>query len=535
MNRDHEQNGNEEPDWTFEPETIVRAAWRRKGWLLAGLLFGLGASAAVSMVMPRAYQSTAQISILRKNPEAIPDNHPSPMDSIAPPSEVLRSPAIIENAIRSRSLDRLGIFAHVDDDLVVRIRTALTVVPTKVPVGQSNLFRLSYRDGDGEDCQTVLRAVLDSYRALLEEQHQAATGNAIELILREQEKVHKELAKQEADYLAFREDAPLFGKARDGLDLKQERLNSIQAKRSALLLQKVEVEGQLAAVEQAQKQGRGPDTVLVMLAEFSRRGEAAEPGSRPTTGLQEQLQTLLLEERRLLRLHGARHPEVRSVRERIDAARRLLLFPPAAWKAGFSAESGSQPTLEALVRAHLEVLRQRLEELKIAEEMLAATLQKEQDEARRLAAYEIRNETFQSNITLSRQLSEALVKRLNDSSLLKGAGGYHVEVVEPPSSARRVSPNYPVNLAVGAFLGFLAGLLLAVWADGRAERRRDQYLSEAKPPSVRLPDDAPSEPERLPQPGNSSSSEVPTSGLPGVPARLSRSVSHSEHNQRREG
>jgi hypothetical protein len=142
---------------------------RKQDWLFVGLLFGLGASAAVSRLLPSAYQSTAQISILRKYPEAIPDAHPAAMDSIAPPTEVLRSPAIIENAIRSGDLGLLGIFAHGDGDLMPRIRTALTVVPAKVPAGQGNLFRLSYRDGDGEDCQTVVRAVLDSYRAFLEE------------------------------------------------------------------------------------------------------------------------------------------------------------------------------------------------------------------------------------------------------------------------------------------------------------------------------------------------------------------------------
>jgi uncharacterized protein involved in exopolysaccharide biosynthesis len=498
MNRDRLQDGREEPDRMFQPETFTRAAWEHKGWLFVGLLFGLGTSAAVSKLLPSAFQSTAQISILRKYPEAIPDSHPAAMDSIAPPTEVLRSPAIIENAIRSGDLGALSIFAHGDGDLVVRIRTALTVVPAKVPPGQGNLFRLSYRDGDGEDCQTVLRAVLDSYRTFLEEQHQVAAGNAIELILREQEKVRKELARQESDYLAFREEAPLLGKARDGLELKQERLNSIQAKRSALLLQKVEVEGQLAAVEHARKAGRDPDTVLVMLTDFARRNEATEPGARTTPGMQEQLAPLLLEERRLLRLCGPRHPEVAAVRERIDTARRLLLLPPAAWKAAPSAESGSPPR-EDPVQTHVDVLRHRLEQLKIAEGLLAATFQKEQDEARRLAAYEIRNETFLSNITLSRQLYEALVKRLNDSSLIKGTGGHHVEVVEPPSAARRVAPNYPLNLAVGTFLGLLAGLFLATWADARAARRRDQRLAGLASRSVCLTNGAPPNPEPVPE------------------------------------
>jgi uncharacterized protein involved in exopolysaccharide biosynthesis len=524
MGHNREHHRSEEPDRVSQPEAIAPVAWRRKGWLLAGLLLGLGASAAVSMGLPPAYRSTAQISILRKYPEAITNPHPLATDAIAPPAEVLRSPAVIDNAVRSRNLGALGIFAREDGDLVLHIRAALTVVPTKVPAGQGNLFRLSYRDGDRKDCQTVLGAILESYRAHLEEKHTAAAGEAIELILREQEKVRKELARQESDYLAFREKAPLLGKARDGLELKQQGLSSIQAKRSALLLQKVEVEGQLAAVDRALKAGRSQDAVLVMLAEFALRGEAAERDPHAAARLQEQLLPLLVEERRLLQLHGRRHPEVRAVRERIAAARRLLLLPLAAWKAAPSGGPNGPPPDEDPVKAHVDVLRHKLEQLKIAERLLAAAFQKEQDEARRLAIYEIRNEAFQSNIALSRQLYEALVKRVNDSSLVKGAGGYRVEVVEPPSAARRVSPNYPLNLAAGTFLGLLAGLLLAMWVDGRAESGRGQRLAGSGPlhgsgpRSVRPRDDESPVPEQPPEQNDNPPTEVLTPGLASVPA-----------------
>jgi uncharacterized protein involved in exopolysaccharide biosynthesis len=485
MGPDCVQPGSDEPDWLRPPDAMAAAAWRRKGWLLAGLVLGLGAAAAVSKLLPPAYQSSAQISILRKSPEAVPDPHLSALEALAPPTEVLRSPAIVADAVKARNLGQLASFAYGDGDVVTRVRAALTAVPAKVPAGQGNLFRLACQGPNGDDCRTVLAAVLDSYRASLERQHQDATGNAIEFLLREQEKVRKELAKQEADYLTFREAAPLLGKARDGLDLRQERLNGLQTKRSALLLQKLEVEGQLATLERVLKEGHSPDAVLVLLAEFSRRGEAGEPGARAAADPHEQLLPLLLEERKLLQLHGPSHPEVQAVRGRIDAARRLLLLPPAAWKAE---ADGSPP--EDPVQVHVAVFRQKLEHLKTAEAILTAAFQKEQDEARRLAASEIRNETFQSNIAQGRQLTEALVKRLNDSSLIKGAGGYRVEVIEPPSAPRRVSPNFLLNLTVGGFLGILAGLLVAVGVPGRPGRR----------PHVRSPrttDGAVSDPEQL--------------------------------------
>src|SRR5207248_4549496 len=120
----------------------------------------------------------------------------------------------------------------------------------------------------------------------------------------------------------------------------------------------------------------------MMLADFARGNEAAESGAHKPDGLQEQLLPLLLEERRLLQLHGAKHPEVLAIREKIETAQRTLLLPANALKIGSAA--GDDP-----VRAHVDFLRQKLLQLKISEELLTEFLQKEEGEARRLANYEI--------------------------------------------------------------------------------------------------------------------------------------------------
>src|SRR5262249_9666066 len=75
-------------------------------------------------------------------------------------------------------------------------------------------------------------------------------------------------------------------------------------------------------------------------------------------------------------------------------------------------------------------------------------------------------------IALKRQLNESLVKRLNEVSLLKTGGGYHVEVIEPPSEGRRVGPSLPLYLCAGAFLGLVVGKLLASVAGLAAARFR---------------------------------------------------------------
>src|SRR5262249_40222670 len=143
-----------------------------------------------------------------------------------------------------------------------------------------------------------------------------------------------ELAAKEEAYLKFRSTAPILGKNRDGLDLRQERLNSIQSKRSALLLRRLEVESQLVAIQNALKEGHSRESVMVMLAESWTKAAGGEPGREKQPPFQDHLLPLLTEERKLVLAYGVNHPEVIAIRNKIEVARQHLVLPWAAWGSG---------------------------------------------------------------------------------------------------------------------------------------------------------------------------------------------------------
>src|SRR5262249_12533256 len=136
------------------------------------------------------------------------------------------------------------------------IRNSLSIVASKVPMGQTPVYKIQYRDRDKKVCLVVLTALLDSYTEYMNERHQDGSKDTIELIMREKRDLENKIKQHDTDYQAFREKAPLLGKAKDGLELRQERLQTIQAKRSALLLQRLDLEGQIAALETAKKENR---------------------------------------------------------------------------------------------------------------------------------------------------------------------------------------------------------------------------------------------------------------------------------------
>jgi len=460
----------------WEPATIVSIGWRHKSWVVLGLVAGISVGVALRMLLPPVYQSSAQISILKKRPDSVTGVDTRQLvadDYLAPPQDVLKSSLIIDHAIRSKGIASLPLFEDDEKDPVEKIRTALTVTPSKGPQGQNVVFKLSYRAGDVESTQAVLTAILDSFQDFINKKHNTISVDSIELILREKQALQKNLEDKEAAYRAFRETAPLLGSGKDGLELRQERLNSIQAKRSALLLQRIELEGQLAAFDAAVKEGRSQEAVVAMLIEFARKSEAPESGRDRAVNVQDQLLPLLQEEQKLLQIHGVRHPEVLAVKNRIEVTRRLLLLPPSSWKSE-PGDASANPTklIDDSVSLHVQLLTQKLSHVKISEELLAKVFQTEQEDARRLTAYEIQNDSFRTSITLNQQLYEALVKRLNEASLIKNVGGYQVEMIEPPSLGKRVAPSMAIMLPGGAFLGIVAGFLLALWAHSRASSAR---------------------------------------------------------------
>jgi capsular exopolysaccharide synthesis family protein len=126
------------------------------------------------------------------------------------------------------------------------------------------------------------------------------------------------------------------------------------------------------------------------------------------------------------------------------------------------------------VEQHIQVLRQKLDQVVSLEEMVARLLDREHAEAKRLADYEIQDEAFRTGIALGKQMYEALSKRLQDVNLVKGVGGYDVETIVPPAAGRQVAPQALLVFPLAALLGALGGLGLA-------------YLAEAKDQGFRSP------------------------------------------------
>ncbi len=315
------------------PLSLGEAAWRHRLFLAVSLTASMGMGVFVYTLLPTVYQSTAQVLVWQKRPDAMlsVDNRNGVMeDTLATQQELLKSTVILERAIRERQLAELPSLRVGKEATDEVIRKELTVSRGKGSGGINNVLQVSYRGAAADECAVILAAVVESYKKFLDDKYQTFAGDTLELVLRERADLEKALARKEVAYQAFLEKSPWVPKKADGTDLSRDRLASIQTKRSALMLRRAELQSQLEGIESALRQGCSRETILALIAEFAHKGDEPEAG-RAAAAMPDQLTPLLLEEQKLLERYGADHPEVRSVRKRITIARNLLVVPASAW------------------------------------------------------------------------------------------------------------------------------------------------------------------------------------------------------------
>jgi capsular exopolysaccharide synthesis family protein len=448
----------------------VHVAWRRRSLLILGIGVGLLFGGLYYFAMPPTYQSTAQVLVVKKRPDELTGKDTRNLaieDYVATQQTIVSSPLVIERAVDKRALGSLPTFADWEQDykndgdtLPEAIRKRITVTRNRGGVAGYNnaVLDLSFRGKTPEDCQTVMEAVLASYRDFLDETYRDMSEDTLQLILQARDDLSKDLQRKEQAYQEFRLSSPVLpAKGGENREVRHEALGSIQMRRASLALIRTEIEAQLAAIQDARKRNRPPEVILAMIMEFSGKGEEDPRKERISAAPQPNvLLPLLIEEQRLLANYGPNHSEVQAIRKRIEAAREVAIRPAAGLNSA-AARTDNPSTAENAITAHIEHLKQKLDYVQTAERLLTAAYEKEHAEVRTLTGYEIKEEHLRTDIARTQSLYDAIVKRLQDVSLVKQAGGYNARIITPPLLGRKVAPKaiivFPIAILLGAFLG----------------------------------------------------------------------------------
>ncbi len=437
----------------------LQIAWQRKPLVLLGLLVGVAGAFLVNAQRPPVYQSAAQVLVVKKRSDVLPIAGGDPRagyyeDFLSTHLTLIRSPLVVEKAVRKRDLGALESFAGADPVAAV---AAGLVVARDTKDGASNIINLTFRGPRADDCGAVLNAVIDSYKDFLEVSNQNVSDVALEQIKKAQEILDRDLLDKRKKYIEFREKSPLVivPATRDGVSPGQARLGELEGKRLSLSIKIAEFKQRLEAVEAARKEGQGREALAVVAAAERGKDERGT-GTAARVAAEQQLAPLLLQLQALLQDFGEDHPQVAALRRRIDWTRAFLrrqaseLAPDAA---------------EDPVDAYLKALRQDLAAAELARQSLVRLVEDETKEVRGLSLFEVEEANLREEIAQKQNLLSQTMKRLQEINILQDSGGYNVQAISAPGAGAKVSAGLMQILLAGAAVGLMGGVGLAYLAD----------------------------------------------------------------------
>jgi succinoglycan biosynthesis transport protein ExoP len=458
--------------------SLVSVVWRHKSLVCLGLVVGLGLAALYYFQAPPSFESKAKVLVVQRRPDSVTGIDTRRLslgeDYASAHQEIVKSPSIIEKAIAKHHLETLTAFTPEEkENLTEAIGKRLTVKAGKTPTGAgNNILDLACQIRVPEEASLLLGSLLDSYRDFLDETYRAQSEDTLDRVKKTRDDLERELAQKKAAYREFRLKSPLITTSKEPSSrFRYDGLQTIQAKRAAVQLRRAELQSQLTAVEKARQEGLDPAAILGMIAD--QVNDRTEPESpRRTTGVlvQEQLMLFLAEEQKLLSTYGPDHPEVQSIRKKIDIAREMATRPSAAWRKPAPAD-GKGPRTDA-VEEHVRFLKQRLQQVEDTDRLLAELYEKEYKAAKELSNCEVEDELQHDDIERTQKIYDTLVTRLQDVRLVRDVGGYDAKIIASPSAPKKVWPLGIVVFPAGLLLGVVLGWGLASLADATEKSLR---------------------------------------------------------------
>ena len=432
---------------------FIQVVWRHKWLLLLGVAVGLVVGGLYYAQATPAYESSAQILVIKKIPTALPDSGSNAdmglmEDYMATQQTLIKSPVVVGDAVRKQNLQGLPSFRG-GGDPTREISGMLKVTrDTTEESRMASILSLSIRCREPGDCDVVLQAIIDSYKDFLDATYKNVSDDTVKLVTQGREILETGLTEKEKEYQSFRINNPLLFQNKEGVSPFREHIARVEARRSELLIREKDIESHLTTLETALKNNsprrpagpdRGPDPPGGRRGQAGlRRGQA----DRPLLDLEDQLH--LLEQD-----YGPDHPQVKALKARV-----------ALLRARTGAAEDADP-----VQAHLALLRQEATTVREESETFDKLSKSEQANAVDLFSSEAQNESYRNEINRSQELFDGIVKRLQEINMVKDFGGYDARCISPPSGASKVAPVAIPIFGLAGILGLLMGLGLVYVVD----------------------------------------------------------------------
>jgi capsular exopolysaccharide synthesis family protein len=450
---------------------LLTILWRRKAYLLLGVVVGLIFGYLDYLRRDRVYQSTAQLYVQKRKID--PMQQPGVLGGLGSDSRtafiddflLTQETLIKSNEVLSRAaayLEKGTVeMPPVGGDYAAFIASGLTVSRVETGRGTSaNILNISFRGPSSRDCETVVNAVIEAYKDSLSQGVKSAAEGDLERWRTTRIQLDKDLETCEQEYLTARAKSQAVSPV--ALTDIKSRINQHEGKRYDLDLRKRDIDDRLLQVAQSRKKGEDLQSILEFLrrSNETRNEKSTEVRKTddPAAALRVELESLL--ESGL----GKDHPQVVALRNRIEKLGQIPVVPVG---------DGVDEQINLIVRAMTDESKTLERQIKYIDTEILEKDRKSISELEKLHVDEIA--IGDKRDRLRRRLLDA-EEREKQISLTIGTQLYDARAINPAGPGGKIAPVLFQCLLIAMALGLVGGGGLA-------------YLAELTDKSFRGPED----------------------------------------------
>lgn len=458
---------------------LLQIAWQRKSLVILGIMLGLVLGLLYYAQRAPTYQSIAQVLIVKKSAESgfnFGDNRGDSRvaymeDYMSTQSMLVKSPKIIERALQLPKMGDLKSYpGESGPELIYTIHKNLTVVRDSrdnSTLAQNNILTLQFLGPNPEECRTIVESVIESYQNFLNDTYRSVSDRTLELIQQANDTLQKKVEVRQQEYTDFRQKNPfIMIKTKEGVNIYTERLAKFEAERAVLLITQKKLTDQIGRIEKAFEGGKNKEAAMQAILSM---------GVNPrllgdTVELDKNVMQYKILRQKLLSTYGPNHPQIKELEDTISEIMKI-------YRRGAGATDGDKKTV---IRdpedpaSYLVGMKQELDFVETTIKSLDTLFDKESKAAKELNNLEVEEERLRKLRDSSEEMLRAIVKRVQELSLIKDFGGYDAKAIAPPGVGRKVAPNALTVFPLAGIAGLVLGLCLA-------------YLAEMSDKSFRTP------------------------------------------------
>ena len=442
---------------------LIEVLWRGRWFIAASMLACLGLAGVYLFLADRAFEASARLLILRQGnrPLTVGDGVAGRLvedgdDTIPTQAIVLRSPVVVERAIRAIGPENLPSLGGPEASDLGRLRRAIECLKVTRPDRAAQVLQVDYRAGSAAEAVRMERAIINSYQEVLEEVYQEDNGVVVRLITNARDDLDAELKALEGQYLEFRRLHPLLTGEDSGRPFISRRVDEWDRAANEAMVKAVRLKAQLELGRRLESEGVGLRAMAGAMEQLGSPGTGglgARAESAAPSISSDYLRQLAQEQQRLADRLGPQSTRVREIQDQFEQARDRSRDVRRQFE-------GSE------IRDLLGSVEASLQSIEAMQGEIARRFEDDMEGAKEAEIDRLTESNLRGNLDRQRSLFNTVVDQLKQARLAGDFLAIQSHVVAPASaSPSPVRPQVPLVLAISLVVGGLVGVGAAVASD----------------------------------------------------------------------